>query len=104
VYTVLVRGVYRLYSPVEAIAWISLFGLAAMSPTAAVSRPETQAHPLVLALVAYVATVPPGKGGIALMTVHYELDQKSDVYVDSECAKDLGRIWLTISARYGWPA
>jgi hypothetical protein len=26
------------------------------------------------------------------------------VYVDSGCAKDLGRIWLMISARYGWPA
>jgi drug/metabolite transporter (DMT)-like permease len=71
VYTVLVRGVYRLYSPVAAMAWISLFGLAAMSPTAAVSRPETQAHPLVLALVAYVVAVPPGKEGIAMMTVHY---------------------------------
>jgi drug/metabolite transporter (DMT)-like permease len=58
VYTVLVRDVYRLYSPVEAMAWISLFGLAAMSPTAAVSRPATLADPLVLALVAYVAAVP----------------------------------------------
>ena len=58
VYTVLVRGVYRLYSPIEAMAWISLFGLATMSPTAAASRPETLAHLLVLALVAYVAAVP----------------------------------------------
>ncbi len=58
VYTVLMRGVYRLYSPVEAVAWISLFGLAAMSPTAAVSRPATLADPLVIALVAYVAAVP----------------------------------------------
>jgi len=58
VYTVLVRGVYRLYSPVEAVAWISLFGLAAMSPAAATSRPVTLADPLVLALVAYVAAVP----------------------------------------------
>jgi len=58
VYTVLMRGVYRLYSPVEAMAWVSLFGLAAMSPTAAVSKPATLAHPLVLALVAYVAAVP----------------------------------------------
>ncbi len=58
VYTVLVRGVYRLYSPVEAVAWISLFGLAAMSPAAAASRPATLADPLVLALVAYVAAVP----------------------------------------------
>jgi Predicted permease, DMT superfamily len=57
VYTVLVRGVYRLHSPVEAMAWVSLFGLAAMSPAAA-SRPEILAHPLVLALVAYVAAVP----------------------------------------------
>jgi drug/metabolite transporter (DMT)-like permease len=57
VYTVLVRGVYRLYSPVD-VAWISLFGLAAMSPTAAASRPATLADPLVLALVAYVAAVP----------------------------------------------
>jgi drug/metabolite transporter (DMT)-like permease len=54
----LVRDVYRLYSPIEAVAWISLFGLAAMSPTAAASRPETLAHLLVLALVAYVAAVP----------------------------------------------
>jgi drug/metabolite transporter (DMT)-like permease len=57
VYTVLMREVYRLYSPVEAVAWISLFGLAAMSPAAA-SRPATLADPLVLALVAYVAAVP----------------------------------------------
>ncbi len=34
----------------------------------------------------------------------HELDQESDVYIDSGCAKDLGCIWLTISARYGWPA
>jgi drug/metabolite transporter (DMT)-like permease len=40
------------------MARVSFFGLAAMSPTAAVSRPETLAHPLVLALVAYVAAVP----------------------------------------------
>jgi drug/metabolite transporter (DMT)-like permease len=71
VYTVLVRGVYRLYSPVEVVAWIFLFGLAAMSPTAAVSKPATLAHSLVLALVAYVAAVTPGKEGIAMMTVHY---------------------------------
>ena len=58
VYTVLVRDVYRLYSPVKAMAWISLFGLAAKSPTAAVSRPATLADPLVIALVAYVAAVP----------------------------------------------
>jgi drug/metabolite transporter (DMT)-like permease len=58
VYTVLVRGVYRLYSPVEAVAWISLFGLAAMSPTAAASKPATLADPVVLALVVYVAAVP----------------------------------------------
>jgi 7 Permeases of the drug/metabolite transporter (DMT) superfamily len=58
VYTVLMRGVYRLYSPVEAMAWVSLSGLAAMSPTAAVSRPATLADPLVLAQVAYVAAVP----------------------------------------------
>jgi drug/metabolite transporter (DMT)-like permease len=58
VYTVLVRGMYWLYSPVEAVAWISLFGLAAMSPIAAASRPATLADPLVLALVAYIAAVP----------------------------------------------
>jgi drug/metabolite transporter (DMT)-like permease len=58
VYTVLVRDVYRLYSPVEAVAWISLFGLAAMSPTAAVSKPATLADPLVLALVTYIAVCP----------------------------------------------
>jgi drug/metabolite transporter (DMT)-like permease len=58
VYTVLVRDVYRLYSPVEAVAWISLFGLAAMSPTAAVSKPATLADPLVLALVTYIAVMP----------------------------------------------
>jgi len=58
VYTVFVRGVYRLYSPIEAMAWISLFGLAAMSPAAAASEPATLADPLVLALVAYVAAVP----------------------------------------------
>jgi drug/metabolite transporter (DMT)-like permease len=69
VYTVLVRGVYRLYSPVETMAWIPLFGLAAMSPTAAASKPETLAHPLVLALVAYVVAVPLGKEGIDMMTV-----------------------------------
>ena len=61
---------YRLYSPIEAMAWIPLFGLAAMSPTAA-SKPETLAHPLVLALVAYVVAVPLGKEGIDMMTVHY---------------------------------
>jgi drug/metabolite transporter (DMT)-like permease len=58
VYTVLVRDVYRLYSHVEAVAWISLFGLAAMSPTVAFSKPESLADPLVLALVVYVAAVP----------------------------------------------
>jgi drug/metabolite transporter (DMT)-like permease len=58
VYTVLVRGVYPLYSPVEAVAWISLFGLAAMSPIAAVSRPANLADPLVLALVTYIAVMP----------------------------------------------
>jgi drug/metabolite transporter (DMT)-like permease len=57
-YTVLVRDVYRLYSPVEAVAWISLFGLAAMSPIAAVSRPATLADPLLLALVTYIAVMP----------------------------------------------
>lgn len=57
-YTVLVRDVYRLYSPVEAVAWISLFGIAAMSPTAVASRPATLADPLVLALVTYIAAVP----------------------------------------------
>jgi len=61
--------VYRLYSPVETMAWIPLFGLAAMSPTAAASKPETLAHPLVLALVAYVVAVPLGKEGIDMMTV-----------------------------------
>jgi drug/metabolite transporter (DMT)-like permease len=40
------------------MAWVSFFGLAAMSPTAAVSRPETLADPLVFALVAYIAAVP----------------------------------------------
>ncbi len=38
-----------------AMAWVSFFGLAAMSPTVAVSRPETLAHSLVFALVAYIA-------------------------------------------------
>jgi hypothetical protein len=41
------------------MAWVSFFGLAAVSPTAAVSRPETLAHPLVFALVAYRAAVLP---------------------------------------------
>ncbi len=40
------------------MAWVSLFGLAAMSPTAAVSKPGNLADPLVLALVAYVVAVP----------------------------------------------
>jgi len=40
------------------VAWISLFGLAAMSPAAAASRPATLADPVVLALVVYVAAVP----------------------------------------------
>jgi len=40
------------------MAWVSFFGLAAMSHTAAVSRPENLAHPLVFALVAYIAAVP----------------------------------------------
>jgi len=40
------------------MAWVSLIGLAAMSPTAAVSRPATLLDPLVLALVAYIAAVP----------------------------------------------
>jgi len=52
----LMKGMHRLYSPIKAMAWASLFGLAAMSPTAAVSKPAT--CPTVLALVAYVAAVP----------------------------------------------
>jgi len=40
------------------MAWVSLFGLAAVSPTAVVFKPATLADPLVLALVAYVAVVP----------------------------------------------
>jgi len=57
VYTVLMKGMHRLYSPVEG-PWVSLFGLAAMSPTAVVFKPATLVDPLVLALVAYVAAVP----------------------------------------------
>jgi drug/metabolite transporter (DMT)-like permease len=57
-YTVLVRRVYPLYSPVEASAWISLFGLAAMSPLAPASRLGTLMEPAALLLVAYVAAVP----------------------------------------------
>jgi len=40
------------------MAWVSLFGLAAMSPTAVVFKPANLVDPLVLALVAYVAAVP----------------------------------------------
>jgi len=40
------------------MAWVSLFGLAAMSHTAAVSKPASLADPPVLALVAYITAVP----------------------------------------------
>jgi len=47
------------------VAWVSLFGLAAVSPTAAVSKPATLAGPLVLALAAYMAVVPGALAGAA---------------------------------------
>jgi len=58
VYTVSVRHVYPLYNPVEASAWISLFGLLAMLPPAPASRISTLADPTTFILVAYVAAVP----------------------------------------------
>jgi len=57
-YTVLVRRAYSLYSPVEAMAWISLFGLAAMLPLTPLSRPDTLTSFSTLFLMAYVAAVP----------------------------------------------
>ena len=54
----MMKGMHRLYSPVEAMAWVSLFRLAAMSPVATASSPATLADPLVLAPVAYIAAVP----------------------------------------------
>jgi drug/metabolite transporter (DMT)-like permease len=57
-YTVLVRRVYALYTPAEAMAWISLFGTLAMSPLAAYADNHTLLTPTYAALVLYVALVP----------------------------------------------
>jgi Predicted permease, DMT superfamily len=57
-YTVLVRRSYLLYSPVEAMAWISLFGLTVMLPLVPVSRLDTLMDLSTLLLLAYIAAVP----------------------------------------------
>nr|WP_287069083.1 DMT family transporter [Pyrobaculum sp.] len=57
-YTVLVRQAYSLYAPAEAMAWISLFGLVAMTPAAPFAAYGQILSPLNAAVVIYVALVP----------------------------------------------